>query len=329
MFEGGSAALPRGERVIDVAGSREAIAALLASLPCAPGVAVLVLTDGPPAFDASDLAAWFAAHTPLPVSAARDGAPLAVNHVYVLPPGAAARVESGVLHLATGDGDVSFRTYRAKLEELATEAALAEERERRRIAADLHDRVGQSLAFAQIALASAREGTREELACAAASALTALAQSSADIRTLIFDLSPPILYDLGLPAALEWLAEQTQERHGLAVDLEVDASACPPPREDVTALLFRFARELLVNVVKHARASRARLSVTQGEGAVVVEVADEGAGFDPNELSDSSRARTFGLFNVRDQVTRLGGALAIDSGPGHGTRVRVSVPRVR
>jgi len=211
--------------------------------------------------------------------------------------------------------------YQQKLQAMAFDAALAEERERRRIAADLHDRIGQSLILAQIKLSTPRDALEGDARDAVDAAIQLLAQSIADTRTLIFDLSPPVLYDLGLEQALAWLVEDFEKRNGLQIKLNNDDQA-KPLDEATAALVFRAIRELLMNVAKHAKTPKAVLSLSRDAGELQVDVEDSGIGFDQNQRT----AAGFGLFSVREQINRLGGRVDVSSEPDRGTKVRLRVP---
>jgi signal transduction histidine kinase len=150
-----------------------------------------------------------------------------------------------------------------------------------------------------------------------------LAQSLESTRTLTFDLSPPILYDLGLKAALSWLAEDLEQRFGLVVTLRMDESPTPLAEESA-ALVFRAVRELLINVLKHAQSSEAELAVASAGGALKISVQDRGVGFDP--ATPRSGNGGFGLLSVREQIARLGGSVEVVSALEQGTRITISVP---
>jgi two-component system CheB/CheR fusion protein len=223
------------------------------------------------------------------------------------------------------ESERKIREYQAKLQRMAFEAALAEERERRRIAQDLHDRVGQSLALARMKLEAVRGGAVEEVHAAIATTIELIAMSIEDTRTLTFDLAPPVLYDLGLKAALSWLCEDIEKRSGVHVDL-VDDGNHPRFEEATAALLFRAVRELLTNVFKHAQASTARVVLKQADkNHFEIDVEDAGAGFDVENIAHGPNAG-FGLFSVRERIARLGGTVAIESMPQRGTRVSLRVP---
>jgi PAS domain S-box-containing protein len=222
------------------------------------------------------------------------------------------------------EAERKIRDYQVKLQRMAFEAAVTEERERRRIAQDLHDRVGQSLALARIKLDVVRKTTTDEVRAAIDLAVELISTSIEDTRTLTFDLAPPVLYDLGLKPALAWLCEDIEKRTGVHVEIADDGTQ-PRFDEPTAALLFRAVRELLTNVFKHARAPSARVALEQVGERFEIHVEDPGAGFDVEKLGRGPDAG-FGLFSVREQIARLGGTVDIESTPRRGTRVSLRVP---
>ncbi|MBI4951796.1 MAG: PAS domain S-box protein [Myxococcales bacterium] len=222
--------------------------------------------------------------------------------------------------------EATLREYQANLQRLAFEATVAEERERRRIAADLHDRIAQALAVARGKLVAARELSAGPARAAIDLAAELVARTIEDTRTLMFDISPPILYDLGLSAALSWLADEVDKHHGLHVELTGELPH--PLLDDVTAaILFRAARELVMNVIHHAGTAEARVAVRRDGDFVEVVVEDDGCGFHPAPAGRPARpARGFGLFAVREQMARLGGSVELRASPGRGTRAVLRVP---
>ena len=210
----------------------------------------------------------------------------------------------------------------ASLRRLAAEVCLAEERERRRIAEDLHDHLGQALALIKIRLQRLRGDAVLGGHGPALDELVALGdQAIRFTRGLTFELSPPVLYELGLGPALEWLGEETARKHGLAVEVR-DRSRRPLP-DDLKVMLWKSARELLHNVVKHARARRVAIDLRAPDGRVVLEVADDGRGFDPEQARRDAGER-FGLFSIEERLRQLGGRLELDTAPGRGARVRLT-----
>lgn len=208
---------------------------------------------------------------------------------------------------------------------MAFDAAVAAERERRRIATDLHDRIGQTPSLAQIKLTAVRDVVTGDPRAIVDEGIALIAQTIADTRTLVFDLSPPVLYDLGLHAALSWLAEDVEMRHGMHVEL-LDDSSDKPLDDMAAALVFRAVRELLMNVFKHARSTTATVSLRRAANRLEVSVEDRGVGFALDDLAQHSPGAGFGLFSVREQISRLGGDVDIASTPGRGTLVRIRVP---
>jgi PAS domain S-box-containing protein len=217
--------------------------------------------------------------------------------------------------------------YQRQLRSLGARLASAEENARRHIAADLHDNVVQSLAAARLRLQTiGADNLPPGAAASFDEAIRLLHQAVQDTRSLVFELCPPPLYELGLEAALEWLVEKFQHERGLAIVLQTDVVPVPLDGK-VRGILFRAVRELLQNVVKHAQAGKATVSV-QGQGERVrVEVRDDGQGFDPQAAPAGGRkAGGFGLFEVRERLDYIGGSLEILSPPGGGTTVVLVAP---
>jgi PAS domain S-box-containing protein len=216
--------------------------------------------------------------------------------------------------------------YQGQLRALASELALAEERERRRLAAELHDRIGQTLALTKIKLS----GLLQSNACPGlASPLAEIARmietTIQDTHSLIFEISPPLLYQVGFEAAVEWLAEHFQEQYGLAVEVKIGGRR-NPLGGDLGIILFQVIRELLVNVIKHAGASRAKISMKYARNTLRVVVEDDGVGFaaSPDELQGNMEG--FGLFNIRERLHHAGARVTIESSPGKGTKATLIIP---
>ena len=217
-----------------------------------------------------------------------------------------------------------LQSHQEQLRSLASQLSLAEERERRRLAADLHDQVGQSLAAIKLKLGAARQAVLASDAGHHLDEIRGLVEEAIrQTRSLTFDLSPPILYELGLEPALEWLAEQFQAKHAISASLEDDGQT-KPLEDDVRGLLFRAVSELLMNIAKHAQARTVVISVSRRQNDVHIQVRDDGMGF--NETDTDRRTSGFGLFNIRERLTAIGGRLAIDSEPGRGASITLVAP---
>lgn len=233
----------------------------------------------------------------------------------------------GVDRTAQRQAEEMLRDYRERLRSLASELALAEERERRRIAVGIHDHISQTLALCKMRLGALRRSSLGLAWEEPLSEVEGLVDQVIDhTRTLTFELSPPVLYELGLCPALEWVCEHTTERQGLPCYFEGAAERLPLA-EDVRVVLFQGAREALTNVVKHAHANRARVRVWRDESHVYVAIEDDGVGFDVACLAQGgSSSATFGLFNLQERLHYLGGEATIESTPGQGTRVLLRAP---
>lgn len=213
-----------------------------------------------------------------------------------------------------------------RLRRLASELVLAEERERRRIATEIHDNLSQTLAFARMKLSAILSQAPEEQKPDLGQLQELLESAVADTRSVTFELSPPVLYTMGLAAAVEWLARHLAERHGLAVHLQKPDT---PSRltEEARTIVFQAVREIFNNMIKHAQAANAYVDIAEVDGRLQVQVRDDGVGFDPAKAKWSAEQTSgFGLFNIRERLQQLGGEMEIDSAPGRGTTIRLRVP---
>lgn len=206
------------------------------------------------------------------------------------------------------------------------ELARTEERERRAIAADLHDQIGQALAIARAKLVRLHGdalfyGLEDQVDEVCQYLDVAIART----RSLTAEICSPILYELGLAPALEWLGEKFTAKHRLPV--RVTTSGQPRAlAEETRNTLFRAVRELLRNVVKHARATTAAVACLWDPTFVEITVSDDGVGLDPaRPLTRTASQDCFGLFHVRERMRHLGGAMTI-RGTGPGTEIRLRVP---
>ncbi len=214
--------------------------------------------------------------------------------------------------------------YQAKLKSLASQLSVTEESERRRIATELHDQIGQSLVFSKLKLDELQQSvTSNKLTKALDEICNNIGQVIQDTRTLTFDLSSPILNELGFEAAVtDWLDVQIREKHGIKTEFEDDGQP-KPLDDDIQALLFRNVRELLFNVVKHANAQNVKVSVRKVDDLINISVEDNGEGFDPAEVASKA---TFGLFSIRERLEHLGGSFEIKSESGSGSKITMTAP---
>ena len=215
-----------------------------------------------------------------------------------------------------------------QVRELTVRLVEAEEQERRAVARELHDRVGQTLTALSLNLSllqgSLPEATRERLAPHFSDMNALLASAAQEMRDVMATLRPPVLDDYGLLAALRFEAERFAARSSLQVEVHGD-DAAPRPPAAVELVLFRAAQEALTNVAKHARASRVTLTLEQHDDGLRLEVADDGVGFDPAAPRQRGRAGGWGLLGIAERVASVGGTVAVESAPGKGTRVIIEV----
>lgn len=213
-----------------------------------------------------------------------------------------------------------------RLQAYARQLTGAEERARRTTAVDLHDGIGQLLAglgmSLEAAAAQSQPATRAHL-----EEMRATVRSIQETtRRVIADLSPPGLYDLGLGPALQWLSIYLRNNNGLQVEVAMDLDERALDL-DTRVLVFKVVRELLRNVVKHARVSSARVSVATHDDRLIVEVRDQGVGFDWQlDLFSDSTFPGFGLWSIADRVRTAQGDFAIETAPGKGCNVRLVFP---
>ncbi len=225
------------------------------------------------------------------------------------------------------EAEAKLMLYQQQLRSLATELSLAEERLRRRIAAELHDHIAQNLAISKIKLESMTGEIDDGMAKSLKEVIELLSSTIDTSRSLTFEISPPVLYELGFEAAISWLARQTRHRFGLEIDVINDQKP-KPLNSDIRGLLFQAVRELLVNIIKHAKAKKAAISISKDDHKIKVIVKDDGMGFDIDKLNivkDFTKGG-FGLFNIRERLDQIGGNVIINSSHKKGTEVIMTAP---
>ncbi|MCF7810442.1 hypothetical protein K9N50_05595 [bacterium] len=220
-----------------------------------------------------------------------------------------------------------IEAYQVQLRKMASELSLAEERERRIIASDLHDHIGQALAFIKMKMTEfkgnsifcGQEESIDEI-------LRLINQTITYTRSLTFEISSPVLYELGIGPAIDWLAETFNAKHKLKISVKETGHVFNLP-EEIKIVIFKSVRELLVNVVKHANASKADIVLNWIDHAIEISVHDDGDGFlhtgdDYYNVASSG----FGLFSIRERVTHFGGDTIIESIQNQGSCIILKVP---
>jgi signal transduction histidine kinase len=224
------------------------------------------------------------------------------------------------------------RAERERRHELARQLVAAQEQERRQLARELHDQIGQNLAVLNMNLMITRNQLSHESTQRAdrrlAEAIQLVDQTVEQIRNVMAELRPAILDDFGLVAALRWYMRHFARHTDLAVLLEVEEPhAAPRLPADLETALFRIAQEALTNVLKHAHARLATLTLTVADQTIRLTIGDDGVGFNPSASRRKTQRWSLGLMTMQERVEAVGGRLVIDSVLGQGTRIIAEVAR--
>ncbi len=221
-----------------------------------------------------------------------------------------------------------IKNYQKKLKKLNTELNLVEERERRRIAENMHDSLGQTLSLAYIKLSSVlQDDYPQHVQKTLFETSELLNNAISESRTLTYDLSPPILYELGLIPAFKWKLEQIEEKHEIRTSL-VGEDQVIDIKKEFNIFLYRIVAELLNNVIKHARANLIELEVKKEKNFYYISVQDNGIGFQKQLKRKTSLSGGFGLMSITERLDSIKGRLEINSELGKGTRATVIVPTI-
>jgi PAS domain S-box-containing protein len=220
--------------------------------------------------------------------------------------------------------DVTERVRaRQELASFAAESAGVREQEKSRIARELHDELAQSLTALKMDTIWLRDNTPPDAQAQAklAQMLALLDGAVASVRRIAADLRPLVLDDLGLVPAIEWVVQNFTHRTGVPCSLDIDQSL--ELQEPFATGVFRMVQESLVNVGKHARASRAQVAVHRRGDHVVLSVEDDGVGF---RTGDPRKPQSLGLVGLRERAQLMRGEVRVESSPGAGTRVKARIP---
>jgi len=217
--------------------------------------------------------------------------------------------------------------YQNMLKRLSSDLILAEEAQRHHLAIVLHDHLGQSLAMAKIKLSGLLSSITDPALKAKLEAVGAdISDAVKQTRSITYELSPPVLHELGLIEALEWRLEKIRLENGLATSYKHNLKKVRL-RNEQEVILFRSVDEILKNVVKHADATNVSITAEATRYSFSLCVADNGVGFDTSVLTPEFRSsESFGLFSIKERIEYLGGVLDIQSEQGGGTMVILNVP---
>ncbi len=222
----------------------------------------------------------------------------------------------------------ALRRSREELQQLSDSILATREEEKRRIARELHDDLGQRLSALKMDMtmlaADVSEGRDARGILENITAMNDVIDDTvASVRRIASDLRPALLDELGMLTAIEWLANDFSNRYGLPVSVDgVDADV----PEQTAIAMFRIVQEALSNVVRHADATTVDVSLAQTDGQIELRVEDNGVGWD-KKPSGSGPRKSLGLLGIRERARLLGGAATVDSEPGKGFRLTVQIPR--
>jgi len=222
-----------------------------------------------------------------------------------------------------------IKKYQTRLKKLNRELTCAEEKERKRIAEYLHDGIGQTLALAFMNLSAISQlELPDEIQQSIKSTARLINSAISETQLLTYDLSPPILYELGFLSAVKWKLDQVEEKfdiettfndHGIKMDLNAETSIS----------VYRIVCELIANTIKHAKASELSVEIKIFNKYYNIAVTDNGKGFNTLKLEKNEDTNTYGLFSINERLDTLSGLLKIDSAPGKGTRSEVFIPYLK
>lgn len=214
-----------------------------------------------------------------------------------------------------------------KLKAMAMRLENVEELERTRIANELHDQIGQKLAFLKISIGRLKNSMPGGPDAAFDRVGGLLDEIIRDSRTLMLDISPSVLFEFGFMESIEWLADQYRDKHGMDIRVTSALGNGDVP-VDLYMLLFKSVREALNNVLKHAEATMVSVDMRMAGASVRVLVQDNGRGFNPGGSAGLGSVMSgFGLFNIKQNLGQVGGAMSIESGMGKGTSVIIKIPQ--
>jgi len=221
----------------------------------------------------------------------------------------------------------NMQNYKRKMKNLSHKLTLAEEHERKRIATDLHADIGQTLAFLQLKIGELKEKNSSPQIQKSLQEIYNLVQDAiTSARSLMTQISPTILYELGFEPAVDWLAENILKKNNIEYEFNNDGKK-KPLTDDIGILLFQAVRELLLNIRKHAKAKKVKISIKRCKENIQIIIADNGIGFDISSLdSYCEKDVGFGLLNIRSRIDVVGGSFEIESHKKRGTKITLKAP---
>ncbi len=252
----------------------------------------------------------------------RQNLGLLIDHVADVNAQLEQRVEARTRQL--NEANAQLREREEARSELLRKVITAQEDERKRIARELHDETSQGLAVLAMGVEAAQDAIRSGKVPRLDEVKSLAVRTLEDVHRLILDLRPSVLDDLGLLSAIRWCAEHSLQSRGIAVRCEFGEMPRLPP--EMETVLFRICQETMSNVARHAQATAVLVQVGIEGGEVVVDIEDDGRGFDAQADARREGRRPWGLMGIRERAEILGGVARVESSPGQGTHVEVRIP---
>jgi signal transduction histidine kinase len=236
----------------------------------------------------------------------------------------AGNLAVGLAHKLAED---ELRSYQSRLKAMASQLSQIQERERRQLAVELHDRIAQSLTMVKFGLETAVDSFEDtEVTKKVKEIAGHVGKTIEDAYSLMIELSNPVLYEIGLEAALDTLLQTDLVKNcGIKCKLVVPGKSMKM-NAHVRVALYQAARELLVNAIKHSNAKEIEIHLHRTRDGAAVTVQDDGIGFEPSTTAMPGRQGGFGLFNIRESIEGVGGDFTIVSKPGESTSAKIWVP---
>ncbi|MEY4706150.1 MAG: hypothetical protein RL042_2355 [Nitrospirota bacterium] len=230
-------------------------------------------------------------------------------------------------YLTRREAEESLRSAHMRMQTLSRQLMQVQERERRQLAHDLHDEIGQAVTAIKLNLQTMqRVADTTSVQETLHDSLEILDKILQRVRDLSLDLRPSLLDDLGLVPAVRWYVERQAKRAGLAAEVEAE-SLLPDLEPDLSVACFRIVQESITNILRHAKATTIHVALRQTDQGLDLCIQDDGIGFSMPERSVTPAGRpTLGLLGMQERAQALGGTITIQSSPDQGTEVRVRIP---
>jgi len=226
------------------------------------------------------------------------------------------------LIIEKNEGQAKIMEYQAQLRTLSSQLSMSEEKLKHNIAMGLHDQVGPLLSIASMLLSNIKTPNSKNDMESLEKVRNNINRAIEFTRTLTFELSPPILYELGLPPTIEWMLENNKNHNNINYTFSNDEHI-KPIDNDFRTVLYQAVQELLLNIVKHAKATMINVCIAKENDQMIITITDNGVGYVVEDIKSQSSRKGFGLFNIEERINYLGGKVETLSKPNAGTTVKL------